>query len=359
MLQMQNSLITVIGGSGFLGKYLVQELVKHGYRVQVISRQATRAIHLIPLGANSPVTLRDGDLTRPKTLHGALQGSYAVINLAGIIFEKQRQRFTSIHAQCPERLAQMAKEEGVKKFVHISALGIESSSRSRYARSKLAGEKAVQSIFSDAIIIRPGLMFGAEDMFLSRIAKMAKISPIIPLIGRADAKLQPVYVNDVAAAIAKTIASTASSGKIYELGGASIYELRNLLGYVAQMVNNKAIVVPLPTAVARAGAIFAKLLPTPPITNEQITMLQYDNLVNPEFDGFAALRIAPSPLEVVMPEYLLPCNKRSNPHMRTYNLSRGTSGDYIADIIRSGKYKSQDCAGYANQNNDVASSSAA
>lgn len=301
---MENALVTVIGGTGFLGRYVVQELVNKGYRVQVIARHASRARHLIPLAAKGPVTLRDGDVTRPKTIHGALEGSHAVINLVGILYEKKRQRFSTLHAQCPERLAQMAKEAGITRFIHISAIGSDKASRSAYARTKATGEKAVRSILPNAVIIRPSILFGAEDNFFNQFAHMATLSPFLPLIGGGKTRFQPVYVQDVAYAVVKTVDTPSSSGKTYELGGPRTYSFRELLKYMMQVTGQKRTLVRIPWFPARIIGFFAEWLPTPPLTRDQVTLLKYDNTVNPELDGLRALGIQPTPLELVVPEYL-------------------------------------------------------
>jgi NADH dehydrogenase len=301
---MQKKLVSVIGGTGFLGRYVVQALAQQGYRVQVIARRATRAMHLIPVRAESEVVLRDGDVTRPKTLQGALDGSFAVVNLVGVLFESGRQRFSAIHAQCPERIAEMAREAGVQQFVHISAIGADDRSQSSYARSKATGEKAVQSIFPNAVILRPSVIFGPEDDFLNKFAHMARISPFLPLIGGGQTRFQPVYAPDVAKAVTAVLADSKHAGKIYELGGPDVVTFEGILRYIMEVTGLKRRFLPLPFSLASLIGTVGQQLPVPPLTADQVRLLRYDNVVDESKDGFKALHITPMPMRLIVPDYL-------------------------------------------------------
>lgn len=307
---MNKKLVTIIGGTGFLGRYVVGELVQRGYRVQVIARNATKAVHLIPCKARGDIVLRDGDVARPKTLQGALTGSYAVVNLVGILYQTGRQRFSTLHAQCPERLAQMARDAGVEQFIQISAIGADSSSQSEYARSKATGEKAVTSVFPKAVIIRPSVIFGPEDGFFNKFASMAAISPFLPLIGGGKTKFQPVYAPDVAKVIGEVLEKPDTHGHIYELGGNEIFTFRDVLEYIMSVTNQPRCLIPLPFKLASIVGFFAEKLPVPPLTRDQVRLLKYDNVVSPKHDGFQILGIRPTPVKLVVPHYL----SRFQPH---------------------------------------------
>lgn len=301
---MKPHLVTVIGGTGFLGRYVVQELVKAGYHVQVIARNAHRAASLQPLGYQNRVIYRRGDLTSPRTLQDYIPGSFAVINLVGILFEKRRQRFSALHAQCPERLAKLAKDAEAKHFVHVSALGADQAVQSIYARSKGTGEKAVMAAFPQATIFRPGIIFGAEDNFFNQFAGLARFLPFLPLIGGGKTRFQPVYVGDVAKAIVASLTRPDTQGKIYELGGPGIYTFRELLEYILQLTGHKRFLLPIPFAFAKLAGFFGEWMPRPLLTRDQVKLLQHDNLVQPARDGFTALNLQPIALEMVVPAYL-------------------------------------------------------
>ena len=223
--------ITVFGGTGFLGRYVVQTLLEAGYAVQVVARRASKCRHLKPLAAKGQLALRDGDVTKPKSIQGCMRGSFAVVNLIGILYEKGGQRFSAIHAQMPERLAQMAVIDGATHFVHLSALGVDQAAQSAYARSKHTGEKAVHNAFPDAVILRPSIVFGAEDNFFNQFAKMATLSPFLPLIGGGNTKFQPLYAGDVARAVLAAIQTPEAKGKVFELGGKDVRSFRELIEY--------------------------------------------------------------------------------------------------------------------------------
>jgi uncharacterized protein YbjT (DUF2867 family) len=301
---MKPQLVTVIGGTGFIGRYVVQELVKSGYNVQVISRKAHRGANLQPLGYQNKVIYRRGDITNPRTMQEYLAGSFAVINLVGILFEKRKQRFSAIHAQCPERLAKVSKEMGVQHFVHISALGADKAVQSVYARSKGTGEKAVMAAFPLATIFRPSVVFGAEDNFFNQFACMSRFSPFLPLIGGGKTLFQPAYVVDVAKAIVASLSRKETQGKIYELGGSSTYSFRELMEFVVKTTGNKARLLTIPFPLAKMIGFLGEWMPRPILTRDQVKLLQHDNLVQPERDGFTALTIKPTALEMVVPAYL-------------------------------------------------------
>lgn len=299
---MQTKTVSVLGGTGFLGKSVVNALLRAGYDVRVLARHATDSSELTPLSAGAGrVMLVNADITQPKTLHDALEGSDAVVNLVGILYEKGRQRFSNIHAQCPERLAKIAKDQGVKQFVHVSALGVNKASSSRYARSKMTGETAVLSAFNKAVILRPSVIFGPNDNFINQFAKMAKHAPALPLIGGGHTKFQPVYVEDVAQAVVKSLADSHHNGQVLELGGPKVYSFRQILEYIMQVTGYARPLISVPWLKAKLIGFFGEFLPKPPLTRDQVQLLKYDNVVDE--DGFAKLGITPHPMELIVPRY--------------------------------------------------------
>ncbi len=297
-------MVTVFGGTGFVGRYLVQELVKAGYHVQVFARHVQRAARMQPLGYQNKVIYRYGDLANPRSFQEYIPGSFAVINAVGILYERRKQRFSSVHAQYPERLAKIAKDAGVKHFIHISAIGADQAVQSVYARSKGTGEKAVLAAFPEAIICRPSIIFGPEDNFFNKFASMASISPFLPLIGGGNTRFQPVYVADLAKAVVAAIHTPALRGRILEFGGSEILTFRQILEYILRVIGKHRILIPVPWALAKLIGLFFELLPRPLLTRDQVKLLKHDNLVQADRDGFAALNMTPTTIEMAVPSYL-------------------------------------------------------
>lgn len=301
---MAQRIVTVVGGSGFLGRYVVKHLAKAGFTVRVLCRHPSSAQHLKPSGTVGQIVLDYADLAKPETLKGKLNYSEAVINLVGVLYESGRQNFSRIHAQGAEKLAKEAKDARVPHFIHVSALGIERASNSTYARTKLAGEEAVRNIYPNATIFRPSVLFGAEDNFFNQFARMSLFTPALPAIGGGETKFQPVYVDDVAHAIVTALQTMETAGKTYELGGPKVYSLKELLAYLGETIGRKRALLPIPFPVARLIGSAAQLLPHPLLTSDQVRLLQQDNVVNAEALGFAALGITPTSVESVVPRYL-------------------------------------------------------
>lgn len=301
---MKPAMVTVVGGTGFLGRYVVQELVQAGYAVQVISRRAHRAAHQQPLGYQTRVLYKRGDITQPRSIQEAIAGSFAVVNLVGILFEKRKQRFSAIHAQCPERLAQLVKEAGVERLIHVSALGVDKAGQSVYARSKGTGEKAVLSAFPRATILRPSIIFGAEDNFFNQFACLSRFVPALPLIGGGHTKFQPVYVGDVAKAVVAALKKPETAGQIYELGGPEVLSFQEILQYILQQTGYRRCLVKLPWALANVVGFLGEFLPKPPLTRDQVKLLKQDNVVQPDRDGFRILGLKPTAIAQVVPGYL-------------------------------------------------------
>lgn len=301
---MEPKIITIVGGTGFLGRYAVRRLAKAGYRLRVIARRPEAALYLKTAGDPGQVALLSGDITRPESLTGKLDGSYAVINLAGILFESGRQKFAAVHAKGAETLAQLAKAARAERLIHVSALGDDKPSGARYARSKLTGESAALQAFPDATILRPSVVFGPEDNFYNQFARLAVFSPALPLIGGGHTRFQPVYVDDVAKAIEACLVRTDARGHIYELGGPRTYTFREILEYILAVTGRHARLVTLPYSTAALVGAMGELMPRPLLTRDQVRLLKFDNVVSPNARTFANLGIEPKAAEEIVPQYL-------------------------------------------------------
>jgi uncharacterized protein YbjT (DUF2867 family) len=300
-----NRLVTVIGGTGFLGRYVVKLLAQQGYTIRVIARHPDKALHLNTAGEVGQIVLTYGNLVKPESLQGKLAGSFAVVNLAGALFETSRQSFSDLHAKGAEKLAQMAKAAGVERFIQVSSLGVDKAVSSKYARTKVMGEKSVRAAFPEATILRPGVVFGPEDQFFNKFAALSALVPALPLIGGGRTRFAPVYAGDVAKAVLAVLAHAESRGETYELGGPGVYSFRELLEYINLLTRRNACLVPLPFGLASFIGFFTGMLPNPVLTRDQVSMLRHDNLVTPGAKNFAALGITPTSIESVVPGYLL------------------------------------------------------
>jgi NADH dehydrogenase len=301
---MQGRLVTVFGGSGFIGRYLVKRLAEAGARVRVAVRRPEAANFLKPLGTVGQVVPWQANLRVDSSVAAAVAGADAVVNLVGILYEAGPQRFGSIQARGPEVIAEAAKAAGVGRVVHISAIGADAQSESLYARSKAAGETGLRKHFAGATILRPSVVFGAEDSFLNRFAAMARLLPALPLIAGGQTRFQPVYVGDVANAILAALQDAKTEGQTYELGGPGIYTFEELLRYILRETGRTAALVPLPEPIALFEAWFLEKLPKPLLTRDQVILLRRDNVVAPGMPGLAELGVTPTPLEAIAPAYL-------------------------------------------------------
>ena len=280
----KDRLITVFGGSGFVGRYAIRSLAKKGYRIRAACRRPDLAGHLQPLGNVGQIHAVQANLRYPDSVAEAVRGSYGVINAVGILAPTGRQTFNSVHDEGARAVAKAAREGGAERLVHISAIGADGQSKARYAKSKARGEQAVLSEFPGAVILRPSIIFGPEDGFFNRFAAMAQISPFLPLIGGGHTKFQPVYVDDVAAAILAAIEGHAKAGTIYELGGPDVLSFRDLLDLTQNWSNRNRRYLNLPFWLAKLQAFLTVPLPNSlrPVTVDQIRLLQKDNVVSAE-----------------------------------------------------------------------------
>jgi len=304
---MSKGLITVFGGSGFLGKYVIRELVKEGWRVRAAVRRPHTAQELKVIGHVGQVQLVQANLRFAKSVERAVEGSDAVINLVALLFEEGKQSFESLHVRGAGVLAKAAAAQGITNFVQVSAIGADADSKSDYARTKAEGEQAVRAALPTSDIMRPSIIFGAEDKFFNRFASMAQFMPALPLIG-GETKFQPVYVGDVAQAIAK-VATQGTSGKTYELGGPRSYSFKELMLFILTAIDRKRFLAPIPWFAANmmgfAGEI-SGLAPfvKPFLTRDQVKTLKVDNVVADDALGFAELGIRLETIEAIVPAYL-------------------------------------------------------
>jgi NADH dehydrogenase len=300
-------LVTIFGGSGFLGRHLVRALCRRGYRIRVAVRRPDLAFHLQPLGRVGQVHAVQANLRYPRSVAAAVQGADVVINLVGILYERGRQRFDAVHAEGARHVAEAAAAAGAR-LIHVSALGTDEQSPAQYARTKAQAEAAVLATLPMAVVFRPSIMFGPEDNFFNLFASLARLSPVLPLIGGGHTRFQPVFVGDVAEAIARAADGTVRGGRIYELGGPEVRTFRELMEYILQTIERRRLLVPLPFRVAEFKAWFLQFLPTPLLTPDQVRLLQTDNVVSEaarrEHRTLVDLGIEPHSIEAIVPSYL-------------------------------------------------------
>ena len=304
--------VTVFGGSGFIGRYLVQRLAKRGWTVRVAVRHPDRALFLKPMGAVGQITPVAASVRHAGSIAAVVAGADAVVNLVGILGERGAQTFAAVHGDGAAAVAEAAKAAGARTLVHMSALGADPASSAQYARTKAAGEQGVRTAFPGAAIARPSIVFGPEDGFFNRFAALARFSPALPLIGGGKTRFQPVYVGDVAGALLRLTEDPATAGKTYELGGPRIYSFRELLELMLREIGRRRLLVSVPFGVARAQALAMEivdratlqLLPPPPLTADQVRLLERDNVVSSGALTLADLGIQPTAVELTVPSYL-------------------------------------------------------
>jgi len=297
------SVATVFGGSGFIGRYVVKRLAAQGYVIRVAGRDTERAKDLMTTGRVAQVVPLYVSLGNEATIQRAVEGADVVINLVGILTESKPGDFQRIQGDGPARIAAAAAAAGVKHMVQISAIGADAASPSAYAKSKAQGEAAVRAALPGATILRPSIVFGAEDKFFNRFGAMAMMLPIMPVIHGAT-RFQPVYVGDVADAIAAAVSRPDAAGRTYELGGPRTYSFRELLAYILHETRRHRFLWDVPLGLARLQARLGELVPGKPFTRDQLIMLAKDNVATAGTPGLAELGITPTPLELVVPEYL-------------------------------------------------------
>ncbi len=305
-----SQLVTIYGGSGFVGRYIAQRMAKQGWRVRVAVRRPNEATFVKPYGAVGQVEPVLCNIRDDASVAAAMQGADAVVNCVGILSEHGKNKFDTIQTEGAARVARLASEAGVNKMVQLSAIGADANSESQYARSKAAGEEAVLTHFPTAVILRPSVIFGAEDEFFNRFAAMSRFGPVLPLVG-GDTRFQPVYVDDVAAAAEKALLGNADAG-IYELGGPDVKTMRGLMEDMLAIIHRRRLIINQPFFVGRIlGGMFdflqfasLGLFKNGILTRDQVKNLRVDNVVSESARGFAQLGLQPTSMEAILPEYL-------------------------------------------------------
>jgi uncharacterized protein YbjT (DUF2867 family) len=311
-MQLRDEMITVFGASGFIGRYVVRRLAKAGYRVRAATRRPHLAHELKPMGVVGQVQLVQANLRNPDSVARAVDGAHGVVNLVGILAEGGRQTFQSLQADGARAIAQAAKDAGIERFVQVSAIGSDAGSASRYARTKAAGEAAVLEVLPGAVVLRPSIVFGPEDGFFNRFADMARFAPMLPLIGGGVTKFQPVYCDDVAQCVVKALEMQAARGRVFELGGPSVYTFRELMDYILKTIDRPRLLIPLPFPVASLMGFFGEMFGALPfvepfLTRDQVTLLKQDNVVGAGGEGLGRIDefgVTPESIEAIVPSYL-------------------------------------------------------
>ena len=307
MLQPIDTLVTVFGGSGFLGRHLVQALAQRGFRIRVAVRRPDLAGHLQPLGRVGQIHAVQANVRFPASVAAAVHDAAIVINLTGILYERGQQRFEAVQAQGADTVATAAERVGAR-LLHVSALGADARSPSRYARSKAEGEAAVRAAAPQAMIFRPSILFGPEDDFFNRFAAMARLSPVLPLIGGGRTRFQPVFVADVASALAQAADGAGTPATTYEFGGPDVKTFKELMEFILATIMRRRLLVPIPFTLAEWQALVLQFWPRPPLTPDQVTLLRRDNVVSVEAERnqrtLAAFGIAPAAMAAIVPDYL-------------------------------------------------------
>jgi NADH dehydrogenase len=301
------TLVTVFGGSGFLGRHVVRALAKRHYRIRVAVRRPELAGHLQPLGRVGQIHAVQANLRYPHTVQAAARDADVVINLVGILAERGRQRFDEVQAAGAQAVALAANAVGAR-VVHVSAIGADDNSASLYGRTKAEGERLVLAAQPGAVILRPSIVFGPEDTFFNRFAALARMAPALPLVGGGHTLFQPVFVGDVAEAVAKAVDGDLTAGATYELGGPHVRSFKELMEYVLATIERRRLLVPVPFGLMKLQAGIAQFLPNPPITPDQVAMLRHDNVVSEaaqrDSRTLEGLGIEPTSIAQVVPSYL-------------------------------------------------------
>ncbi|MEM9639237.1 MAG: complex I NDUFA9 subunit family protein [Pseudomonadota bacterium] len=305
-----SKLVTIYGGSGFVGRYIARRMAKAGWRVRVAVRRPNEAIFVKPYGVVGQVEPVLCNIRDDASVQAVMSGADAVVNCVGILAEVGKNQFDAVQAEGAERVARIAAEEGIERFVHLSAIGADPEAESEYARTKAQGEAGVQAHMPHAVILRPSIIFGPEDQFFNRFASMSRLGPVLPVVG-ADTRFQPVYVDDVAQAAELTLTGDVAAG-IYELGGPEVASFRALMQRMLEVIHRRRLVVNVPFFMARIMAfgfdmmqkLSLGLITNSMITRDQVRNLAKDNVVSDDAKGFPDLGITPVALSSVLPDYL-------------------------------------------------------
>ena len=303
-MQNNQKIIAIFGAGGFLGKHLMRQLTKLGYRVKAATRNPYLKGYLKPLGSPGQIELFKVNIFDEQDVRKVLKDCDFVINLVGILYETKRQKFEQIHSQFPLLLSNLCNELGIKNLIHISALGIREKHSSKYMQSKFEGEKNIKDTFKPSVILRPSVVFGPEDKFFNTFASLAQFSPILPLIGGGKTKFAPIYVGDVAKAIVKALELNNYEPKIYELGGPENYSFKELMNILLTEIKKKRFLLPIPFSAARFQSYFLQMLPNPLLTPDQVELLKYNNIVTGEYPVLKDLGITGTTIQSILPKYI-------------------------------------------------------
>ena len=297
--------VTVFGGSGFIGRAIVRALAQEGYLIRVACRRLELAERCKTAGDVGQVTLMRANLRMPQSVAAAVAGSQAVINAAGIPFERGRQRYRSVHVEGARTIAEASRAAGVQRLVHISGIGAEGrSSKNRYVQSKVEAEDAIIAGFETATILRPSVVFGADDAMFTRLARIATQAPFVPVVGSGKARVQPVFAGDVGAAAAAVLARPDTAKSVFELGGPRIYTYRQIAALTLREIDRDKPIIGVPAGLMKIAGWFAEFLPVPPLTHDQVDLLTHDNVVRGGAKTLADLGIVPTAAEAILPTYL-------------------------------------------------------
>ena len=315
-------IVTIFGGTGFLGRHIVQQLAREEFGIRIATRRPELAGHFRQYGGVGQVVPVQANVRNKESVRRAVEGADTVINLTGILAERGRQNFAAIHVDGAQRIARAAANVGASRLLHVSAIGADPASPSAYARSKAAGEAAVRSEFPKATIFRPSLVFGPEDEFFNRFAALVRLVPALPLFysgwpkfkldglflvpefEAGTTRFQPVFVGDIADAAHHAVTEASTEGKTYELGGPSIYSYAELMALILKETRRRALLVPVPFFAASAAAAVLQFAPVPLLTPDQVTLLKIDNIVSEGAEGLRELGIAATAAELILPTYL-------------------------------------------------------
>ena len=302
-MQNNQKIIAGFGLGGFLGKHLMRQLTKLDYRVKVATRNPYLKGYLKPLGNPGQIELFKTNIFNSEDIKKVLRNCDYCINLCGILYENKKQKFNQIHAEFPKLLSELCNELGIKKLIHISALGVKDGHPSQYMQSKLQGEKNIQDTFKQSVILRPSVVFGPEDKFFNTFATLAQFFPVLPLIGGGKTVFEPIYVGDVAEAIVKSLELNNSKPIIYELGGEN-YSFKELMQILLNEIRKKRFLMPIPFGMAKFQSYFLQMLPTPLLTPDQVEMLKHNNIVSGDYKTLKNLKIKSTTIQSILPKYI-------------------------------------------------------
>jgi NADH dehydrogenase len=297
--------VTVFGGSGFVGRAIVRALAQEGYQVRVACRRIELAERIKTAGDVGQISILRTNLRIPASVAAAVSGSQAVINASGIAFQRGRQRYETVHVEGARAIAEAASAAGVQRLVHISGIGADQrNSTNRFIRSKVDAEDAIVSGFANATMLRPSVVFGPEDAMFNRMAQIARQAPFLPVVGDGSARVQPVYVGDVGAAVVAVLERPDTAKSVFELGGPHVYTYREIGKLVLREIDRHKRIIGIPAGLMKIAGFFAEFLPVPPLTHDQVDLLVTDNVTRPGAPGLAELGITPTAAEAILPMYL-------------------------------------------------------